>query len=69
MAGGLGLPEKQGTIVGEYERKGAGRTAIETSLHTQAAGYVLRGIQGWLQTAASISDSKGGRSLPPIRVP
>ena len=28
-AGGLGLPEKQGTIVGECERRGGG-TAIET---------------------------------------
>ena len=72
VGGGLGPPEKQGTIAEEGERKGS-RTTTGTSfsMHTdsQAAGCLFHGLQEQVQTSAANSDSRGGHSLPALMVP
>ena len=79
MGGGLGLKEKQGTIVGEGERRRGGTTiGISFSVHAWALGQwgascvdgwwgaSCMGYRQWRQTTTAISDSRGGHGLPPL---
>ena len=81
VGGGLGLQEKQGATVGESKRRRGRTDIISFSVHMQTLGWWSTSCTGYRQqdtscmdyvwqgqTAAAISDFRGGRGPPPLGV-
>ena len=68
--GSLGMSEKQGSVVGKWERRRGGTAiGISLSVHMWALGWqgaYCAGYGRWGQMAAAISDFRGGHVPPPL---